>query len=273
MSNTRQQRHFNYIDSDKGQIHYWVAGNGPNLLMLHSSGNSSEEFAAIVPYLANHYRILAIDLPGHGRTYNPQTQLQVEDFAAAVRFVLDALDIQKTHIIGHHGGCLSAMSLIAEEPERFDNIIFSGVDEEYLPEDKQALIERIKKTDINVRAEASFMADAWARYMDMRSDGATASMMLKPFIAFLDARLRPTRGILTNITWDRKETLAVLSKLNKPMLFITGDKDSYMVKQERLLSMIPGSTHLTLRGAGTFMFYDYTEQAAKIILDYFEQCS
>lgn len=265
MPNSKKLRHFEYLDTNKGQIHYWTAGQGPNLLLLHSSGNSSEEFTSVVPFLSDHFHIIAVDLPGHGRTYDPEAQLQVEDYAAAVRSVLDALNIAKAHVIGQHGGALCAMSLMAEEPERFEKAIFSGVDDGYDPVAKKALIERVKSTDIDITSDGQMMSDTWERYQDMLSEGGTPEQMLTPFIAFLDARLRPARGILTNLTWDRREAVA---KLRGPVLIITGDKDSYVEKQEKLLELIPNSSYLEMAGAGTFMFYDHASQSAEMILNY-----
>lgn len=270
MSVTKQLRRFHYLDCDEGQIHYWTAGRGPNLILLHSSGNSSEEFAAIVPFLSEHFRMIAIDLPGHGRTYNPHVQLRVEDNAAAARAVLDELEVKKSHIVSHHGGALSTMSLVAAEPDRFDKVILSGVDEEYELEAKQALIDRVKNTDTTVTSDGKFMSSTWIRYQSMLSDGAKPDQILKPFLAFLDARLRPFRGILTNLNWDRKETIA---KLKGPMLIVAGTNDSYIVKQERLLSLIPNSEYLEMPGCGTFMFYDYAENCAKMILKYIKPLS
>lgn len=265
MAIVKEYRRFNYQDSEEGQIHYWTAGRGPNLLLLHSSGNSAEEFEAIVPFLADHFRMIAIDLPGHGRTYNSDTQLEVEDFADAVRVVLNSLNIEKTHVVGQHGGALCAMSLMASEPDRFEKAIFSGVDDGYNPIAKKALIERVKATDIKISSDSKIMSETWTRYMGMLSDGGTPKQMLRPFIAFLDARLRPARGILTNLMWDRRDAV---SKLRGPVLIIAGDKDSFVEKQENLLELIPNSEFLAMKGAGTFMFYDYAKESAKMIMQY-----
>lgn len=265
MAIVKEYRRFNYQDCKEGQIHYWTAGTGPDLLLLHSSGNSAEEFGAIVPFLVDHFRMIAIDLPGHGRTYNSDTQLEVEDFADAVRVVLDALNIDKMHVVGQHGGALCAMSLMATEPDRFEKAIFSGVDDGYDPVAKEALIERVKSTDIEISSDSKIMSATWERYIGMLSDGGTPKQMLRPFIAFLDARLRPSRGILTNLMWDRRDAV---SKLRGPVLIIAGDKDSFVEKQENLIALIPNSEFLEMKGAGTFMFYDFPKESAEMIKQY-----
>lgn len=261
-------KRFGYIDGQHGQIHYWTAGDGPNLLLLHQSGNSSEEFSAVAPFLAKHYRMIAVDLPGHGNSYDPVKEPHVEDYAAAVKTVLDELNVEKTHIVGHHGGALSAIALLADDPDRFAKAILSGLDEEYTPEEKQFLIDRVINTDTSVRAEADFMGDAWGRYMDMRSAGASPALMLKPFISFLDARQRPFRGILTNLGYDKKEAL---TKLRGPVLLVNGELDSFVVKQERILAIIPEAEHFILPGASTFMFYDYAENCAEMVISYLQK--
>lgn len=256
-----------FLETSAGQIHYWTAGAGAPLLMIHQSGNSSEEYAGLVPYLADRYRLIALDLPGHGRSADPDEEPGVDDYAAAARAVLDALEVKKTHILGHHGGCLTAMSLLAHEPDRFDKAIFSGIGGMRTEKENHAFREKVMATDTNVSAESAFMGDAWMRYIAMASDGAAVSDTLKPFIAFLQARLRPYRGVLINLNWDRRPAMA---KLRGPILLVQGDKDGFVHDQESLLSALPNSERLVLEGCGAFMFYDRPKTCADMVAAYLQ---
>ncbi len=63
-----------------GQLHYWSVGDGPVVIMLHQSAQSAAEFAAIGPLLAKDFRVLAIDLPGHGQSDTPPHELTMDDY-------------------------------------------------------------------------------------------------------------------------------------------------------------------------------------------------
>ena len=254
-----------YLDLEKGQIYYWTAGSGPDLLLVHQSGNSSEEYAGMVPYLADRFRLIAFDLPGHGRSDDPPEQATVEDFAYAARRLLDHLGVRKAHVLGHHGGALTAMSLLASEPDRFEKAILSGTSGVRSREENEEFIAAFRNFDSSIGGDGEFMANIWDRYMELRSDGAEPVDVLKPFISSLQSRIRPYRGVITNLSWDRRPALA---KLRGPVLLVQGDKDGYVSRQEQLLKVIPNSTRTVLPGFGTFMFYEKPKECAELISDY-----
>lgn len=263
-------REYGFTKSRSGQVHYWTAGTGPNVLFIHQSGNSSEEFAALVPHLAGDYRMIAVDLPGHGRSFDPDVEPTVEEFADATMTVLDDLNIETAHVVAHHGGGLTAMCLMAAHPNRFGKAILSGVDETVDPVEHQNLVQKIEDTDTTVRADPGFVASAWQRYQSMLSDGAMPHLAIGPFTSFLTARLRPHRGILTNLKWDRRDAV---SQLRGPILWVTPEKDHFASSGFSRISIVPRSEHLTLAGAGTFMYYDFSESCAAMIREYLDPSS
>lgn len=83
-----------YFDGPDGQIHYWTAGTGPNLFLIHQSNNLGDEYAALIPFLADKYRLITIDLPGHGRSDDPSGPHTVDNLTAAAIALADHLDLK-----------------------------------------------------------------------------------------------------------------------------------------------------------------------------------
>lgn len=256
----------NYLDTDAGQLHYWTAGSGENLVLVHQSGNSSAEFAGLVPYLKDHFRMIVIDLPGHGKSYDPDTQPTVEDYSTAVEQVMDHLKITRASILGHHGGSVTVLNLVANQPERFRKTILSGLGGLKSPEESQKFLDSLLEVDTSVRKETEFMGNAWDRYINLMSDNADAKDMLQPFIEFLQSRQRPYRAIVTYLSWQHRATS--VEKLEGPVLLVQGGKDAYVTGQEMLLDIIPQSTRIIMEECGVFMFYDKTEECADMIKAY-----
>jgi pimeloyl-ACP methyl ester carboxylesterase len=255
-----------YLDSPNGQIHYWTAGRGPNLVLIHQSANSSDEYAGLVPHLADRFRMVAVDLPGHGRSDDPPREPTVDDYSRAVQRVLDHLRIRRAHLVGHHGGALTAMDLAAKEPERFEKTILSGTGGVRTTAENDAFIASLTgNDDRSIRPKTDWIAATWQSYMDMMSEGADPADMLRPFLATLEGRLRPYRGVLVNLKWDRRPALA---KLRGPVLLVKGERDRYVSGTETLLDMIPRSRLIVMAGCGTFMFYDRSTDCAAMIRDY-----
>ena len=60
-------RHF--VTIDRRQVHYRRAGEGPTLLMLHASLNTSATFLPLIGPLGNDFTVIALDTPGYGLSY------------------------------------------------------------------------------------------------------------------------------------------------------------------------------------------------------------
>ena len=50
-----------YAETEFGRVHYWEIGKGPVLILFHQSGQTSSEYLAMGPLLADDYRVIAID--------------------------------------------------------------------------------------------------------------------------------------------------------------------------------------------------------------------
>lgn len=254
-----------YLDTQKGQIYYWTAGTGPNLVLVHQSANSSEEYAALVPLLAGRYRLIAMDLPGHGRSDDPTSMPTVDDYTAAVNAVVQHLGIKKTHLLGHHGGALTAMNFAAQHPDQINKTILSGTGGLKTAEEREAFLQDLLKSKHEIRRDSSFVANLWDQYVSMMSDDASYDDIYKPFLSALGSRMRPYRAIEVYLKWERRNAL---THLRGPVLFVQGEKDTFVSGQEQLLSIVPDSQRIVLKGCGAFAFYDRPEICAQMIDTY-----
>lgn len=117
-----------YVDGPHGQIHYRAAATGEPLVMLHQSVMASDEFGAVfAPLIARGIRPIAIDMPGFGLSDAPSFVPEIADYASCVAPVLDALDIDRVALVGHHTGALVATEAAIALPERIDRVAIHGV--------------------------------------------------------------------------------------------------------------------------------------------------
>ena len=109
------------------RIHYAVEGNGEPVILIHGLGSSALinwQMTGVVGLLSKNYRVIALDLPGHGQSDKPNDDkaygLQmVEDVAA----LMDHLAIRKAHIVGYSMGGMIAVKFLARHQDR----VLSGV--------------------------------------------------------------------------------------------------------------------------------------------------
>lgn len=85
--------------------HVQEAGSGPVVLLLHGTGAATHSWAGLLPLLAQHFRVVAPDLPGHGFTGMPsESQLTLPGMATAVGSLLRALHVEPQLVAGHSAG-------------------------------------------------------------------------------------------------------------------------------------------------------------------------
>jgi pimeloyl-ACP methyl ester carboxylesterase len=95
------------------QLFWNCAGTGEPLLLLHGIGSTHDDFAALRPRLNAEYRVLAPDLPGHGRSAALPHRPTVAAIADAVTADLDELGIGRVHVLGNSIGARIALELAA----------------------------------------------------------------------------------------------------------------------------------------------------------------
>jgi 3-oxoadipate enol-lactonase len=100
-------------------VHYTSrGGSGPVVVLLHGLGSSSADWSTQQAVLEPDYRVLALDLPGHGRSPLPRGRLTIERMAAGVEAVLTRLDEPPAHVLGLSLGACVATRLALAAPAR-----------------------------------------------------------------------------------------------------------------------------------------------------------
>ena len=87
------------------------SGRGEPLLLLHGMGSSRRDFAAVVPALSEDFDVLAVDLPGAGRSAHLQRRPTVAAITDAVERTLDAEGLGTVHVLGNSLGARVALEL------------------------------------------------------------------------------------------------------------------------------------------------------------------
>lgn len=98
------------IDTTKFKIRFSDQGEGAVFVILHGYLESIETFDALACELSKSARVICIDLPGHGKSDLKQNQVSVEDMADAVNVVIQHLDINLIHMLGHSMGGYVALA-------------------------------------------------------------------------------------------------------------------------------------------------------------------
>ena len=119
-----------YADVAHGQMHYaecgatWTAGALP-IVLLHQTPRSWREYAEVLPLLGTHRRAIAIDTAGFGES-DAATAASIEAWAEAALQLLDAIGVERAHVVGHHTGGVIAVEIAAGAPARVASLVLSS---------------------------------------------------------------------------------------------------------------------------------------------------
>jgi magnesium chelatase accessory protein len=92
-------------------------GSGPEVLLLHGAGGSVHSWRGLMPLLAQHYRVIAVDLPGHGFTRSPQgARSGLDAMAHDLDRLIAAQGWHPMALIGHSAGGALALRLASRLP-------------------------------------------------------------------------------------------------------------------------------------------------------------
>lgn len=107
-----------------GGLYYEEHGSGPPLILSSGLGGSASYWAPNIPALAEHFRVIAYDHRGTGRSDRTLPDVvTVDDFADDVLALMDALDLPKAHLVGHAAGGVAGLALALKAPERLDRLV------------------------------------------------------------------------------------------------------------------------------------------------------
>ncbi len=104
----------------------WKAA--PTVLLLHAAMGSARRYFAWVPHLARHYRVVRLDLRGHGNSQvpPPAADLTLDRLVGDVAELLDHLGLASAHIVGNSAGGYLGQQLAMTRPERVRSLALFG---------------------------------------------------------------------------------------------------------------------------------------------------
>ncbi len=104
-------------------LHYESHGAGAAVLLVHGLGSSGADWAFQIPVLAARYRVITPDLRGAGQSAKPPGPYAIAQFAADLWRLLDALTVERAHLVGFSLGGAVALEMGLQQPARVERLV------------------------------------------------------------------------------------------------------------------------------------------------------
>lgn len=96
-------------------LYYELSGNGEPLLFLHGLGSSTDDWKYQTEHFSNRYRVITVDMRGHGQSAKPQGPYSIDLFTLDVTAFMHALDLGPTHVVGLSMGGMIAFQIAVDQ--------------------------------------------------------------------------------------------------------------------------------------------------------------
>jgi pimeloyl-ACP methyl ester carboxylesterase len=238
----------------------------PAIVFVHGAGLDHSWWGLQSRYFGYHgYNVLALDLPGHGRSAGPPLET-VEAMADWVSSFFKAIHIEKAILVGHSMGALVALEFAARHPQRAERIALIGV--AYPMRVSDAFLDAARRND-----QAAYDMDTiWAHapQVPLGANPNPGMWMYGDTLARL-SRLAP--GVLHSglkACNDYAAGLASAAKLQCPALFILGARDVMTPPKaaQQLAQAIADSRTITVGPSGHSLMAEAPDATLDALIEF-----
>ena len=239
-----------YFDNDGCQLHYEDYGHGTPVLLIHGLGSSTLDWEFQIPVLSARYRVLALDVRGHGRSDKPRERYRMADFADDVAALIEHLQLPPVHLVGISMGGMIGFQLGVDQPHLLRSLTIVNSAPEVKAHNLRERLEIAKRWLLARLLPLETLAKALGKLLFPRPEQAELRRKVeqrwprndkRAYLASLDAI----------IGWGVRERL---QRITCPTLVISADRDYTPIEHKQAyvtelpdarLQVIDNSRHAT----------------------------
>ncbi|MCS6802159.1 MAG: alpha/beta fold hydrolase [Chloroflexota bacterium] len=247
-----------------GVIAYAACGNGPPVVLLHKLGGWLQDWRALAAELADRYRVVALDLPGHGSSLFEEPagwEFPIESGASAVEEALDSLGIARAAIVGNSlGGCV-AVQVAVDRPDLVRKLVLISC----------ALGPAASREAIEAASRQSGFYDADG--LPLPRDAARIAQISGTHDIRIAEEMNASRAVAGR--WVAKSERgvgladfpALLPRVGVPTLLVYGERDTLIDRFEApSLAALRHGSSVRIPGAGRFPQQEQPRRTAEAIV-------
>lgn len=249
------------------KISYLDSGTGNTIVLLHGFLENKKMWKDYVDFFSEKYRVVTIDLLGHGESEPLGYVHEMEDNANVVNEVLEHLKIEKATILGHSMGGYVGLAFAELYPQKIQKLVLlNSTSKEDSAEKKLNRTRAIKAVKQNY---VSFVSLAIA---NLFSENNRIRLVDEIEKVKEQALKTPLQGIIASLEGMkiRKDREWLLHENRFPVLLILGKKDPVLNYEESLSQIEDATAELVSFEDGHMSHIENKEALKAVLLNFFE---
>ncbi|SQF99972.1 3-oxoadipate enol-lactonase [Paucimonas lemoignei] len=256
-----------HFEHDGCSLHYEEYGQGPPLLLLHGLGSSCRDWEYQIPAFAAHYRVIVMDIRGHGRSDKPRERYSIRGFTGDVEALIEHLHLGPVHLVGLSMGGMIGFQLAVDQPQLLKSL---------------CIVNSAPQVKVQSANDVWQYAKRWAlaRLLSMQTLGKALGQNLFPKAEQAELRRKMASRWAEN---DKRAYLAsfdaivgwgVQHKLGRiacPTLIVSADRDYRPVAdKEAYVKLIPNARLVVIEDSRHATPLDQPDEFNRVVLQFIQ---
>jgi pimeloyl-ACP methyl ester carboxylesterase len=254
-------------------VDLWVEeeGEGDDVLFISGLADEGACWVDQVAGLKNRYRLTTFDNRGVGRSSTPDGPFRIADFAADTAALIDALELERPHVVGSSMGGAIAQELTLAHPDRIRSLVLNGTwcrGDRFLHEIFRNWMWSAEKAD-SIR-DFLVTVNLWCFSPRIWNEGIMdewiAAAEASPYAQSVDAFCRSTEALIEHDSADR------IAAINIPTLVTVGELDLVLPARfsEELVQRIPNARLVVIPAVGHQPFQEVPEDYNRLLDEFWQ---
>jgi pimeloyl-ACP methyl ester carboxylesterase len=256
---------------------YLDQGAGQPLVLVHGWGADHTSWRPVIDQLTTRYRVIAVDLRGHGRSQAPDGPYVLADLADDLFQLLASLDLPEAPVVvGHSLGGMVVQQFAADHPDAACGMVLLDTDlNAGLTKQVMTAVGRVSAAVMRLAARLLGEQRSLALYQPVLSQVAYSGAWRRAHPALIQHEHRqfPSNNTVDGLAYSlaayasRPDLTDLLRTVRCRALLVRGSRDVIMTegKMDRLRSALPDSTMVQLTGSGHMTIAEQPRAVADLI--------
>ena len=262
-----------YLDANGIKTRVLEAGKGEPLILLHGTGGHIEAYARNMKGLSEKFRVICIDMVGHGYTDKPNREYGIDYYSEHLLGVIQALDLSEVFLSGESLGGWVAAWFAAEHPEYVKAMVLNTPGN---VQNKLEVMAKLKESTVKAVIEANYEnVKTRLEWLMYDKSQVTEELIQSRYNIYTRPEYKEAVynivclqdiEIREKYSWDP----SWCGKINVPTLLAWTDHDPTSTVEEGkpLQDMIPGSEFTVIKDAGHWPQWEKPEEFNEVLTNF-----